>query len=53
MNKQTRAFLVAGLMAVALILGTAARANASTCYPPCAIWNDSNPEWYLFFCYLC
>ena len=23
------------------------------CYPGCVIWTDSNPEWYLFLCYLC
>ncbi len=23
------------------------------CFPLCAIYNDSNPEWYLFLCYLC
>lgn len=26
---------------------------ANTCYPLCVIWNDSNPEWYLFLCFLC
>ena len=26
---------------------------ANTCFPLCVIYNDSNPEWYLFLCYLC
>ncbi len=39
--------------AVPLLTLIAARAIYSNCFPLCAIYNDSNPEWYLFFCYLC
>ncbi len=39
--------------AVPLLAAVVVRAAFGACYPGCALWNDSNPEWYLFFCYLC
>jgi hypothetical protein len=41
--------LAAVLAAVFVVTTTA----ASACYPLCVLYTDSNPEWYLFFCYLC
>ena len=40
---------VASLLAVGFVVTNA----ASGCYPLCALWNDSNPEWYVFMCFLC
>ncbi len=25
----------------------------SGCFPLCVMYTPDNPEWYLFFCYLC
>lgn len=41
---------VASALATVFVAVTTA---ASACYPLCSIWNDSNPEWYVFFCWLC
>ncbi len=27
--------------------------TANYCFPLCAIYTDSNPEWYLFQCWTC
>lgn len=42
--------LVAAVPVLALV---AARAYLGYCYPGCAIWTIDNPEYLLFFCYLC
>jgi hypothetical protein len=47
--KRLRYALAAAVPMLALV---AIRTYAA-CFPLCAIYNDSNPEWYLFFCYLC
>ena len=41
------AALCASVIAVACI------AVAGYCFPLCAIYNDSNPEWYVFACWSC
>ena len=41
--------LLAALPTLAFV---AARAYVA-CYPGCAMWTESNPEWYWFMCYLC
>lgn len=44
-------FALAALLPTLVLVGV--RAYASACFPLCAIYNDGNPEWYLFLCYLC
>jgi hypothetical protein len=41
---------MAVLGAVVLV---ASHLASSGCFPLCVLYNDNNPEWYLFFCYLC
>lgn len=47
--RRLRFALLATLPALALV-----SLHAYTgCYPGCVIWTDSNPELYVFLCYLC
>lgn len=48
-----RRLIAFGVAAVPMLALVAARATLGYCYPGCSIWSDSNPEWYLFLCYLC
>jgi hypothetical protein len=42
--------LAAAVPTLALV---AARTVYGACYPLCAIYHEGNPEYWLFFCYLC
>lgn len=50
MNKRLTGLLIALLLAV---VGSHVTLYAASCFPLCVIYNDSNPEWWLFLCYLC
>ncbi len=39
--------------ALPVLMAVAIRVVYSQCFPLCALYNDNNPEWYLFLCYLC
>lgn len=48
--RRVRYALVAAVPMLAIV---AARVYFGYCYPGCVVWDDSDPEWYMFFCYLC
>ncbi len=39
--------------ALPVLVAVGIRVAYSQCFPLCAIYNDGNPEWWLFLCYLC
>lgn len=46
-------FLGPTLAASLPMLGLVAIRAAGYCYPGCAIWDESDPQWHLFLCFLC
>ena len=48
-----RRLVAFGVAAMPLIIAIVVRAAFGACFPLCAIYNENNPEWYLFLCYLC
>lgn len=45
--------VLCGTIMAAAIAIVATQLADSGCFPLCAIYNDSNPEYWLFLCYLC
>ncbi len=48
--RRLRYALIAAAPTLALV---AMRAAYGACFQLCAIYNESNPEYWLFFCHLC
>jgi hypothetical protein len=44
--------IAAAIAAVPMVMLAAVHV-LGMCYPGCAIWNESNPEWHWFLCWLC
>jgi len=50
---QFKRFIGPTCVALVPLLALMAIHLAIACYPGCVIWNENNPEWYVFLCFLC